>query len=286
MIANGQGKARMNQTKRKWRVLFLTSGEITLAEHMADAGKATKIGQEVRLLNITQPPGAEGSDLLDQSWFEDTHTFGEPAAFANHLKAATRKHYGTPLAEWLSILTKSSGTVAAKVRTEIESFTKRVLPPDAPGEVSRAIRRFAIVAAAGEIATAHKLTGWKPGESITAAETCFQAWMEYRRTFDPVAKDVDRVRNFILDNPNRFEVVGGEAVAGKVGYKKKSAYLILPDAFRDEVCAGSKPDEVAGNLERAGYLNTAGKNRLKKQERIAGEQVYVYSVSEEILEAA
>jgi putative DNA primase/helicase len=286
MIANGHGKSRMNQTKRRWRVLFLTSGEVTLAEHMAEAAKTPKMGQEVRLLNITPPPGAVGSDLLDQSWFESTHSFDDPAAFANYLKAETRKHYGTPLTLWLPILAKSRATVASECRSQVESFTKRVLPPNATGEVARAIRRFAIVAAAGEIATAHELTGWKAGEAIAAAEKCFTAWMEYRRTFDPVAKAVDRVRNFIVEHEDRFELIGSEAVDEKVGYKKKSAYLILPDVFRDEVCAGSKSEEIAENLERAGYLNTSGKSRLQKQERIDGKLAYVYSVSDKILEAA
>lgn len=285
MIANGQGKSRMYQTKRRWRVLFLTSGEVTLAEHMAEAGKTTKVGQEVRLLNITPPPGALGSDLLDQSWFENTHSFGEPAAFANYLKAATRKHYGTPLTQWLPILAKSRATVGKECRTQIESFIKRVLPPNATGEVSRAIRRFAIVAAAGEIATAHKLTGWKTGEAIAAAEKCFTAWMHYRRTFDAVAKAVDRVRQFILDNEARIEVVGGDALTDKIGYKKKGSYLIFPEVFRDEVCAGTKPEDIARCLENAGYLNTSGKNRLTKQERISGELAYYYSVSDKILEA-
>jgi putative DNA primase/helicase len=160
-----------------------------------------------------------------------------------------------------------------------------VLPPNATGEVSRAIRRFAIVAAAGEIATAHKLTGWKVGECFAAAEKCFTAWMEYRRMFDPVAKAVDRVRRFILDNEERFEVVGGDALTEKVGYKKKGSYLIFPEVFRDEVCAGTKPDDIARCLENARYLNTSGKNRLTKQERISGELAYYYSVSDKILEA-
>src|ERR1017187_7318759 len=91
MIANGHGKSRMHQPKRRWRVLFLTSGEITLAEHMEEAGKTTKMGQEVRLLNITPP------DRVNGSWFENTHSFDSPGDFANYLKEATRKQYGTPL---------------------------------------------------------------------------------------------------------------------------------------------------------------------------------------------
>jgi putative DNA primase/helicase len=281
MIANGCGKGRMNQAKRRsWRVLFLTSGEVTLAEHMAEAGKTTKMGQEVRLLNITPP------DLVDEGWFENTHSFDSPGAFANYLKEAVRKHYGTPLTLWLPILAKSRAKVGAECRTRIEAFTKRVLPPNATGEVSRAIRRFAIVAAAGEIATAHKLTGWKKGESIAAAAKSFMAWMEHRRTFDPVAKAVDLVRKFILENESRFELVGSKEIADKVGYKKKSAYLILPDVFRDEVCAGETPQEIAERLERAGYLNTSGTNRLTKQERIGGKLAYFYAVSDKILEAA
>ncbi len=280
MIANGHGKSRMQQKKRRWRVMFLTSGEVSLAEHMAEAGKETKNGQEVRLLDIAADAGA-GMGL-----FENLHSFGGPAEFANYLKAATRTHYGTPLQKFLSILTASRADVEAECRSQIEAFTKRLLPPNTTGEVPRALRRFGLVAAAGEVATANKLTGWKTGEAIAAAEACFKAWMEYRRTFDPVANAVDLVRQFIVEHENRFEVIGGKSVDGRIGYKKKSAYLILPDAFRDEVCAGSKPEEVAENLERAGFLNTSGKNRLKKQERIGGELAYVYSVSEKILEAA
>jgi uncharacterized protein (DUF927 family) len=164
--------------------------------------------------------------------------------------------------------------------------TKRLLPPNATGEVPRAIRRFAVVAAAGEIATEHGITGWKPGEAIAAAEKCFLAWMQHRRTFDPVAKAVDRVKAFISLNMDRFEVAGKEPVGESVGYKKKSDYLIPPDVFENNVCAGADHKAVAQCLESAGYLNTSGKNRLKKQERIGGKLEYVYSIKASILDAA
>jgi putative DNA primase/helicase len=40
--------------------------------------------------------------------------------------------------------------------------------------------RFALVGAAGEMATKAGLTGWEPGESEQAAITCFNAWMASR----------------------------------------------------------------------------------------------------------
>jgi putative DNA primase/helicase len=58
LLTNGQGKARMTRaisTRRKlsWRLLFVSAGEVTLAEHAATAGRRTKSGAEVRLLNIS-----------------------------------------------------------------------------------------------------------------------------------------------------------------------------------------------------------------------------------------
>jgi putative DNA primase/helicase len=280
MIANGHGKSRMGQAKRRWRVLFLTSGEVSLAEHKAEVGKETKKGQEVRLLDIAADAGG-GMGL-----FENVHSFNTPAEFANYLKTVTRQHHGTPIQKFLSLVTASKGEIESEARSIMDAFTKLVTPNNVSGEVPRAIRRFAIVAAAGEIATLRKLTGWKPGESIAAAERCFHAWMEHRRSFDPVAKAVNRVRTFISENENRFEVVGGEVLLNKVGYKKKSLFLICPEVFRDVVCAGAKPESVAEGLECAGFLNMSGRNRLQKQERIGGKLMYFYSVSESILQAA
>ncbi|HWB86333.1 MAG TPA: DUF927 domain-containing protein [Bryobacteraceae bacterium] len=280
MIANGHGKSRMNQTKRRWRALFLTSGEVSLAEHMAEAGREPKKGQEVRLLDISADAGA-GMGL-----FEKLHSFDSPAAFANHLKAATRQHYGTPLKRFLEYLTSAHDKITTDCRLSVDGFIERVVPPNVSGEVPRAARRFGLVAVAGELATARKLTGWKPGEAIAAAEKCFGAWMEHRRTFDPVAKAVDRVRTYILANEAKFEIVGGDPLPNRSGYKKNGSYLIDPEVFQDEVCAGLKHDEIAVGLERAGLLRTSGKNRLKKQERIGGDLVYFYSVDGRILEAA
>jgi len=98
---------------------------------------------------------------------------------------------------------------------------------------------------------------------------------------------VDRVQKFIVENNRRFEVVGGgvRLNGSKFGYQKKGRFLILPHVFQDFVCAGTNPDGVADALERAGYLNTSGPNRKKKQERIGGELGYFYSVPDSILKA-
>ena len=280
MLANGQGKARMGQAKRSWRVMFITSGELSLHEHMGRAGIETMTGQEVRLLEIA-------TDCTEQGLFENIHSSKTPADFSNRIKAATANHYGVPFQKFLAHLAANTEAVESACRGYMDSFVKEVMPQNAGGVVPRAALRFALVAAAGELATELKLTGWKKGEAFRAAKKCFASWMEHRKTFDPIAMAVDRVQKFILENNSRFEVVGGgvRLNGSKVGYQKKGKFLILPDVFRDFVCAGTNPEGVADALERAGYLNTSGPNRKKKQERIDGQLAYFYSVPDSIMKA-
>ena len=280
MLANGQGKARMGHTKRSWRVMFITSGEVSLAEHMGRAGVETMIGQEVRLLEIA-------TDVTEDGLFEDIHSSKTPAAFSNRIKTATGSHFGGPLQKFLGHLTSNIEGMDSACRGHMDAFVQAVVPKNATGVVSRAALRFALVAAAGEIATKLKLTGWKKGEASQAAKRCFASWMEHRKTFDPVAMAVDRVQKFILENNARFELVGGDVRlnGSKFGYQKKGKFLILPEVFRDVVCAGTSPESVADALERAGYLQTSGPNRRKKQERIDGQLGYFYSVPDSIMKA-
>lgn len=280
MLANGQGKARMGHGKRSWRVMFITSGEISLAEPMAKAGEKAMIGQEVRLLEIA-------TDCTENGLFENIHSSKTAAEFSNRLKAATANHFGTPLQRFLEHLASNTDAVETKCRAYMDSFLKAVLPQNATGVVPRAALRFALVAAAGELATKLKLTGWKKGEAFRAAKKCFASWMEHRKTFDPVVMAVDRVQRFILENTAKFEIVGGDVRlnGSKFGYQKKDRFLILPNVFRDFVCAGADPESVADALEHAGFLNTSGPNRKKKQERIQGQLGYFYSVPSSIMKA-
>jgi putative DNA primase/helicase len=196
-------------------------------------------------------------------------------------------HYGTPLQRFLEHLTSNTEAVETRCRAYMDSFLKSVLPKDATGVVPRAAQRFSLVAAAGELASKLKLTGWKRGESFRAAKKCFASWLEHHKTFDPVAMAVERVQRFIVENNAKFEVVGGgvRLNGSKVGYQKGDRFLILPNVFRDCVCSGTDPEAVADALEHAGFLNTSGPNRKKKQERIEGDLGYFYSVPASIMRA-
>jgi len=103
LLANGTGKARALRTGdgrpvKRWRLLFLSSGEIGLEEHMQAAGKKVRAGQQIRMVEIPSDAGkAHGI-------FEDLYGFPNGAAFADHITARAAEYYGTAFpafVEWL-----------------------------------------------------------------------------------------------------------------------------------------------------------------------------------------
>lgn len=62
MLGNGEGKGRSTPTgeaqrKKHWRVLFLSTGEISLVDHAASVGMRSKAGTEMRMVEIDSDAG-------------------------------------------------------------------------------------------------------------------------------------------------------------------------------------------------------------------------------------
>ncbi len=88
MLGNGSGKSRSSRDgsarrAAKWRVMFLSSGEISLADKVAEDGRGRRLaaGQQVRIVDIPADAGA-GMRL-----FENLHGFDSAEALARHLPA-------------------------------------------------------------------------------------------------------------------------------------------------------------------------------------------------------
>src|SRR5918995_1168129 len=94
LLANGSGKsrsARDGAARRaaRWRVLFLSSGEIGLADKvMEDGKKRLAAGQHVRIVDIAADAGT-GLGL-----FEHLHGFTSADALARYLRSASAPVYG------------------------------------------------------------------------------------------------------------------------------------------------------------------------------------------------
>jgi uncharacterized protein (DUF927 family) len=300
MIANGQGKTRAarNGTARRparWRTIFLSTGELSLADKIAEDGRGRRAaaGQEVRIVDIPADAGA-GLGI-----FEDLHGFPSADAFARHLKAAVGKDYGLACHPYLQRLVNNYDAIAPTVKAHVDRFMGEHCPAGADGQVSRVCARFALVAAAGEMATAFGVLPWPAGEASKAAARCFNDWIAERGGIAPAEEreHVAAVRRFIeLHGSSRFELMddlapkrtifdGGysteepieQKIINRAGFKRpdpgnrtEAEFLLLPEVWKSEVCAGLDPTAVAKTLVKRGLLKTEADGKRQKLVRLPG----------------
>ncbi len=179
MLANGQGKARAGREGHarraaSWRLLFLSTGEIALADKIAEGGGRVAAGMQVRVIDIRADAGA-GLGL-----FEDLHEADDAASFAQGIKRAAGEHYGTPARAFLEALAGDLMAVRENLSILRKQFAAAAVSAGADGQVRRVADRFALVAAGGELATSLGVTGWKQGAAIEAALRCFRDWVSER----------------------------------------------------------------------------------------------------------
>ncbi len=291
MLANGQGKTRAGRggearPSAEWRLLFLSSGEISLADKIAEDGRGRRIaaGQEVRIVDISADAGA-GMGI-----FENLHGFPSADAFARHLRTATGEHYGEAWRAFMRLLVKDFDAIAPTVNGYRDEFMSENAPAGADGQVSRVAARFGLVAAGGEMATAFGVLPWEPGEATRAAARCFRDWLQVRGGVEPAEEReaVSAVRRFIeMHGNSRFEPMGELVsrdgmgmpidirIQNRAGFRRRddaggTEYLVLPEVWKREVCAGMDALTVAKSLSARGMLKVGSGGKLQNYQRLPG----------------
>lgn len=279
LLANGQGKARAARTggaraRASWRLLFLSAGEISLSAHMQAAGKRAHAGQEIRLADLDADAG-KGFGL-----FENLHGRADGAALARELAEATSRHHGTAAPAFLSALVAELDQVPAVIEAVRRAWLNRHLPAGASGQAHRVAGRFALIGAAGEIATGYGLTGWPKGTALEAAAVCFRAWTDGRGgagNREPAAM-LDQVRRFLLAHGEaRFADLDGSddrrTIVNRCGFRRQGPggtgwRYFIPAASWPEICEGFEPKAVAALLAARGCLEADGQGKTARRERL------------------
>lgn len=272
LLANGCGKARAARdgsprAVASWRVLFLSGGEIGLSDLVTQSGGKVRAGQEVRVIDL---PADAGARLGLFEVIPDGMTAG---AFADDLKAASAKHYGHAAPAFLRALVADPAKARRTLADLRNGIAADLADDDAAGQVRRVAQRFALVAAAGELATAWGLTGWVTGEAQRAAASCFRSWLGARGTAgeaEPAAM-LAQVRAFVsAHGESRFtDWDAGEhapRTINRAGYRRSGSdgptYYIDPEAFRREVAQGFDHAATAHALAEISALELGGDGRL------------------------
>lgn len=302
-LGNGTGRQRgkvsgLPRPVQKWRVMVLSSGELTLSKHMESAGMRSKAGQELRLLDVPayRRYGAyddlHGLALEHDPASEDSRK-GAGRAFADSLKRATAKHYGHAGPAFVDLLVQlAQGDDAARdqAAAELEAAyaAMRQAFPNGTGQEARAVARFAIAALAGEMAIDAELLPWPKGAALAAMRELSSAWSDFRgRGQSEDAKIIRAVSAFIDRYAARFANAEGTdagMVHDRAGWWRAHGegrlYLFTPQALA-EAAQGFDLKRVLTCLDSAGAIAERDKDRagrLTKRVRITGEgspRVYV-----------
>ena len=323
MLANGQEKGRatrggLSRKKRTWLNLFLSSGEISMADHMAEAGKRTRAGQEVRMLDVPLDAGRGMGGI------EELHGRDGPAQLAEEIGKAAARHYGTAGRAWLEWAAANHSVLTERLQGLIASHLGQLVPEASSQQVRRAGNRFALVAAAGELATQAGITSWPAGEALRAVRQCFNAWLASRGHLDngEDAAMLRQVRQFVeLNGEGRFtwwhramddhtpktlnragfrRLIGsdgkpiksdtdhqreyGDRMSTADGEAAQVDFFVLREVFVREVCKGFDADAVAKLLQRRGHLKH-DVGRLSTKPRLPGMgNVWCYHIKPSVFE--
>ena len=309
MLGNEAGKARQKsggglRARLTWRLYFVSSGESGIEAHAARAGGTVDAGALVRLIEL---PAVMSESL---GVFETLHGASDAASFADALRDATLRHHGTAGAAWLDYLTAHRAEAAAFMRECIAELLAEWIKPGDSGQARRVARRFAHVAAAGELAGRAGITGWPAGECERAARVMCARWLEARGTRGDAEElkalrhvatvlaergaanflwwhraGEDRVPNppmrwglrRLNDGDTPIETnsqwgarFGTEADSQGDPETTSAEYFVLSTAFREHLCGGFDPHFVARVLVKRGHLKPESEKRLDRKERLPG----------------
>lgn len=292
MLGNGGGKNRSDTSGKlkatnTFRTMLLSSGEKSVEEVLADGPrqKNAMAGHLVRLIDIPVDTGT------GQGAFEVLHGFPNSRSFAIHLRRQSSGNFGYAARDFLEKLVANISEAVEVIETTIEDFIKDVCSPGASPQVLRAASKFALVAAAGELAASYGVLPWPAGEAIWAAKRCFQAWLAVRGTSEYTREYLEAIKlvqRFIsLHGQSRFgrikgtgdpadERFGEQFVANRAGFMSLHTdgmhYFVLPQVWRTDVCQGHDPEKVAQVLKQAGLLVGGEKGRTQKKVRVPGHE--------------
>lgn len=258
MLANGKGKARLTkEIKAKpsyaWKIIFLSTGEKSLKEIMQENGQKTKLGQEIRLIDIDIDQSEYG--LFDQIDFAE-----DGAKQSRQLVERSNQAYGVAGMAWLRYLTQDEEQVISQAKQLLEQYHLELIAEHKQGHIVRVANAFALIAVSGELATQAGITAWQTGTAFNAVKTVFNEWVnsfEYIGDYQTKEYILHVKAFFEANESSRFEAITPdpdhiEKIINRVGYWKmengEKLFLVLPEQFKNEVCKGYDNRKVAKAL--------------------------------------
>jgi len=272
MIGNGIGKSRMNKsiTQRRnlsFRVVVLSTGEQPIVQAIQDCGLPSRGGQEIRILDIDSQRQYGVFDEL-------TEGFGSGEELSTEIKNNSRQNYGHVGIDYLQYLVKESKDEIKKLfNCMFESFKSEL--QTVTGANLRVMKRFVLVALAGELATRANLTGWDKGQAKNDCKAMFEVWLASRPKGDSEAhKARQQLMDYIDRHESKFECIKKQEhsiISDRVGYYEtvngSRMYWFFKPSF-ESALKGLNINSAKHTLSDSGILIKANDGKYPVQKHI------------------
>lgn len=282
-LFNGVGKLQGakeggNRDLKRWRTVAISTGEMDLETFIATAGRKTKAGQLVRLLNIPLSKAVR------------FHEYQTGRDHADALKDAYQHHHGAAGREWIRWLSDHQKQAIDTVH-ECEARWRSLIPADYGEQVHRVGARFAILEAA--LILGSVVTGWAVQACRDAIQHSYNSWV---REFGTGNKEhqqiVEQCEAFLnahgLSRYAPFPYDQSDLpIRDLAGYRAKGnhdadpmIFYTFPAAFEGEIARGFNAKQFAETIKNAGMLTppASGRGYQRKSPRINGRQFNVYVI--------
>lgn len=269
MLTGAQGKNRSsksgkNRESKQFNLMYTSTGEIALDECLRRVGTEVDAGLLLRFAHIPSDAGK------GEKWgvFEVINYGNSSIDVGNRINELSAKHYGHAGIKWLEYLTADKDKRMQQAKTMLDDFVKEHTTKNS--QAMRVLRRFALVAVAGELATEASITGWQKGRSFEAVGQCFNAWLgtlgngenieetkmlEHFKTFFE-AHGASRFQNLTVMRRTDGEVVN-PVIHNRVGYydPDNKMFLVSNEMFKKEMCIGFNEKNAKKVLKANGWLD-------------------------------
>ena len=144
-------------------------------------------------------------------------------AQADTINELSHAYYGSAGIAWLEYITSDKVATTTTARQLVSDFMSQY--SDLTAQAHRVAKRFAMVAAGGEIATQADITGWQAGQATTAVRVCLD---NYGRDGEHEQRQIiAHIKAFIEQHgSSRFQTCDAnrrseceERIPNRVGYR-------------------------------------------------------------------
>lgn len=289
-LFGGKGKQTLTRDRnirptRTWRLLALSTGEISSQQKIEETSRNVRTGQLLRMIDLP----------INESVIGDTHGL-EPGQFVRRLKRNCGTYYGTAGPAFIEALTNyyaDAHELSLDVRDRMERHRDAFAFDLRTPEQQRVADRFCLIATACELATEMGIVDTPFEAFLAAAVELFRLWCASGADIADSVRGAMAVQAFIHRHQSRFVPRvgsdGSSTIRDIAGYTEfddddgSLVYLFTREGF-EEATQGYNSKDVAREIQFRGFLIVSEGDRYQTKRKINNGRSRVYAVHSSVLE--